>query len=188
MYEVLLLLHIIGAIVWLGAGLLMQVQAFRADRAGDGEGLRRIADDSAALGTTLFVPASLLVLVCGVLLVIDGPWSFDHLWVALGLGGYLATFLVGVLVMKPSSERIAALMARDGMSDEAVLEIRKLLAKGRVDALALYLVVAVMVLKPTADDVALLAGMAALVAAGLALTARRLRQLDAQPARIAVAA
>ena len=59
--------------------------------------------------------------------------------------------------MGPGSERVAALIdpRRRAVSAAASwLATRKLLAKGRVDALVLYLVVAVMVLKPTGDDVA----------------------------------
>ncbi len=185
-YALFLLLHIVAAIVWLGSGLLLQVLAHRAERAGDAEGLRRIADDSAQLSAVLFIPASLAVLIFGGLMVLDGPWGFGHLWVALGLAGYAATFLAGVLVMKPGSERIAAILARDGMSAEAVREIRKLLAKGRVDAIVLYLVVAIMALKPTGDDVAVLAAMAAMVVAGLLYTARRVKAIDAGAVRMGV--
>ena len=181
-YELYLFLHVVAAIAWLGSGLLLQVLAARAERRHDEEGLRRVAADSDALSTTLFIPSSLAVLVLGLLMVFDGPWGFDSLWVSLGLAGYLATFLTGVLVMKPGSEHISALFERDGgrMTPESSLAIRKLLAKGRVDTLVLYLVVAVMVLKPTGDDVGLLAVMAALVVGGLAATALRLRTLDAE--------
>jgi hypothetical protein len=123
------------------------------------------------------------VLLFGIGLVVDGPWSLDFLWVALGLAGYAATFLTGILVMKPSSEKLTAIIERDGgMSAEAMLATRKLLAKGRVDTVVLYLVVAVMVLKPTGDDVGLLVAMAVIVAAGLAWVAMRLRALDAEGA------
>ena len=181
-YELLLFGHVVAAIVWLGAGILLHVQAFRAERAHDDEGLRRVAVDSAELSLKLFVPASLSVLVLGLLLVADGPWSFDYLWIVLGLLGYLATFLTGVLVMKPGSERIAEVLDRDGMTQEARVLIRKILAKGRVDTVVLYLVVAVMVLKPTGDDVGLLVAMAAIVAAGLAWVAVQLRAIDAESA------
>ena len=70
-------------------------------------------------------------------------------------------------------------MERDGgMSPEAEIEIRKLLTKGRVDTVVLYLVVAVMALKPTGDDVGILVALAAIVVAGLAYVAMRLRQID----------
>ena len=189
-YELLLFGHIVAAIIWLGSGLLIQVQAARATKAHDDANLERVAADAAGLSTTLFIPSSLAVLVLGLLLVADGPWSFDYLWVVLGLVGYLATFLTGILVMKPGSEKVAEMLERDGMTPTASVEIRKLLTKGRVDTVVLYLVVAVMVLKPTGDDVGLLVAMAAIVAAGLAWVAMQLRAIDAEtPAsRSAVAA
>jgi uncharacterized membrane protein len=189
-YELLLFLHIVAVIVWLGSGLLIQILAARAERARDVEGLRRVAADSAALSETLFIPASLATLILGVLLVIDGPWSFDTLWIVLGLVGYLGTFLTGVLVMKPGSEKIAALMERDrgAMSAEAEVEIRKLITKGRFDTVVLYLVVAVMALKPTGDDVGILVALAAIVVAGAAYVAMRLRQIDESTTQPAAAA
>jgi uncharacterized membrane protein len=188
-YELLLFLHIVAAIIWLGSGLFIQILATRAERAHDVEGLRRVANDSAGLSETLFIPASLATLILGVLLVIDGPWGFDMLWIVLGLAGYLATFLTGVLVMKPGSEKIAALMERDaGMSAEAEIEIRKLLTKGRFDTVVLYLVVAIMALKPTGDDVGILAVLAAIVVAGAAYVALRLRQIDEDAAQTATLA
>lgn len=179
-YEILLLLHVVAAIVWLGSGLLLQILAHRAERSHDDAALARVAKDAAELGGVLFIPASLAVLVLGILLVIDGPWSLDFLWVVLGLVGYLATFLTGILVMKPGSEKIDAIIERDGMSSEALTEIRKLLTKGRVDTVVLYLVVAIMVLKPTGDDVGLLVAMAAIVVAGVAYVVMRLRAIDAE--------
>jgi hypothetical protein len=166
------------------------VLATRAERANDAEGLRRVAVDSAALSETLFIPASLATLLFGVLLVIDGPWTFDTLWIVLGLAGYLATFLTGILVMKPGSEKIAAIMERDQgvMSTEAEVEIRRLLTKGRLDTVVLYLVVAVMALKPTGDDVGILVALAAIVVVGLGYVAVRLRQIDESAVHSAPAA
>jgi uncharacterized membrane protein len=186
-YELLLFLHIVAAIVWLGAGLLINVLAIRAERTHDGEGLRRVAADSAALSDTLFIPASLATLVFGILLVVDA-WSLDHLWIVLGLVGYLGTFLTGILVMKPGSEKIAAMMERDGMSAEAEIEIRRLLTKARFDTVVLYLVVAVMALKPTGDDTGILVALAAIMVAGVAYVTLRLRQIDDEAAHTATLA
>ena len=189
-YELLLFLHIVAAIIWLGSGLFIQILATRAERAGDTEGLRRVANDSASLSETLFIPASLATLILGVLLVIEGPWGFDMLWIVIGLAGYLATFLTGVLVMKPGSEKLAAIFERDGgvMSHEAEIEIRRLLTKGRLDTVVLYLVVAVMALKPTGDDVGILAALAVIVVAGAAWVAMRLRQIGEDAAQTATLA
>lgn len=189
-YELLLLLHIVAAIAWLGSGLLLNVLAYRAEKARDDEGLKRIADDAAALGNVLFLPASLATFVFGILLTIEGPWGFDMLWIVLALAGYLATFLFGVTVAKPTSEKVAAMVEREGgrFGPEAALLTRRLLIKGRADAVVLYLVVAVMALKPTGDDVALLAVLAAILVASVGYVALRLREVDAEQAAPAAVA
>ena len=79
-------------------------------------GLQSLFGQSEWLATRVFIPVSLIVVVAGILLVIEGPWAFDQLWVLLGLAGFAATFLTGLLVIKPDSERIAADLARDGMT------------------------------------------------------------------------
>jgi hypothetical protein len=44
----------------------------------------------------LFVPASLTVVVFGIAMVIESDaWTFDYLWIVLGLVGYAATFVTG---------------------------------------------------------------------------------------------
>jgi uncharacterized membrane protein len=168
-YEFLLFVHISASVVWIGAGFLLMVLAIRADRTGDEATLERILDDNAWLATHLFIPASLVVVSAGVLLVIDGPWEFDQLWLVLGLVGYLSTFLTGVAVLKPRGDRIAETIARDGgMTPVALAETRRLLALARIDYVTLFLVIAVMAIKPTGDDVALLIAMGAIFAAGVA--------------------
>jgi uncharacterized membrane protein len=178
-YEVFLLIHIVAAIAWLGGGLLLQIQAVRADRAKDAAGLRKVLDDVVALSNTLFIPASLLVVVFGIAMVADGPWTFGQLWIVLGLVGYAATFATGILVLKPRSERIAGLIEAEGMSTRVVTELRQLVALSRVDYAVLYSVVAVMVLKPTGDDVGILAVLGAIVAGTALWAVRRARTLAA---------
>jgi uncharacterized membrane protein len=168
-YEFLLFVHISASVIWIGAGFLLVVLAIRADRTGDEAALKRILDDNTWLATHLFIPASLTVVAAGILLVIDGPWAFDQLWVVLGLVGYLSTFVTGIAVLRPRGDRIAAMIERDGgMTPVALAEARRLLALARIDYVTLFLVIAIMALKPTGDDVGLLIGMAAIFVIGLA--------------------
>jgi uncharacterized membrane protein len=109
-YEFLLALHILGAIVWIGAAVSVQALAIRADRSGEPEQMRKIADDAEWLATRLFIPASLSVLILGILLVLDGPWKFSQTWILLGLAGYAFSFFVGLLFISPESGRIARLL------------------------------------------------------------------------------
>ncbi|MCB1489361.1 MAG: hypothetical protein KDJ88_18130, partial [Bauldia sp.] len=70
-------------------------------------------------------------------------------------------FCIGMFILKPRGEAIGGIIQRDGgLSPEAVAKGRQLAVIGRIDAVILFLVVAVMVLKPTIDNVGVLAALA----------------------------
>ena len=171
-YEVLLFAHVLGVAIWLGTGFALLVLGDRFGRAGDNQALQSLFGQSEWLATRIFIPVSLTALVTGILLVIEGPWAFDQLWVLLGLAGFAATFLTGLLMIKPESERIATELARDGMTPGAARAIGSMFARQRVDYTVIALVVADMTLKPTGDDVLTLVLMAAVLAAVVALVVR----------------
>ena len=100
-YDLLVLVHVLAAIVWIGAGLMMLLLSTMADRAGDADTFGALVALNTRLGLRLFVPASLLVLVAGLLAVAAGPWSLGALWLVLALAGFATTFLMGGLVFKP---------------------------------------------------------------------------------------
>jgi uncharacterized membrane protein len=186
-YELYLLLHILGAIVWVGAHANLQYLALRAERAGDDAGLKRVLDDGDALAK-IIIPASLVVVLAGVLMVLDGPWSFSMLWIDLGLAGFAATFVTGMFLLDPAGKKLAATVeAEGGFGRSAAAQAKRLLAISRVDGLAIVLVVAVMVVKPTGDDVAFLLVLAAILLAGAAYAVRRARALEAAEAAPATA-
>ena len=181
LYELLLFLHICAAIVWIGAGTLINLLAFRYDQAADHEGLRRIAVDNEHLAKILFIPASFATLILGILTTIDGPWSFGDLWILIGLGGIAATIFTGMAIISPRSEEIATMMERDGMTPAAAVKIKQLLTMARIDLVVLYLVVADMALKPTGDDVGVLIGMAVILAAAVAFFTSRAKAAETEP-------
>lgn len=188
-YELYLFLHIVGAVVWVGGGTMGLILATRALRLDDAARAGSLMQDIGAVANRVFIPASLVVLVLGVLMVADGPWSFGSLWIVLGLAGYLATFLIGTLVLEPRANRIGAMLEGGAASPEqSVLEMRKFFVLVRVDTLVLFLVIADMALKPTGDDAGVLLGMAAVLVAGLAYAWVRLRTVGGTTAPATAAA
>lgn len=178
-YEFLVFGHIVCAILWVGGGTLLHILGLRAERADDNAEIERIVKNVAVLGNTFFLPASLLVLVFGLLLVWDSDfWSFGQLWIVLGLAGYAITFLTGLFWLKPQSERIAGMAVRDGgMTEETLALARRMVVFGRLDYVVLYLVVADMVAKPTGDDVWFLVVSAAILVAAALYFGSRARAL-----------
>ena len=169
-YEVLLFVHLLGVAIWFGTGFALLVLGNRL--ADDNQALRSLFGQSEWLATRIFIPVSLIVLIAGILLTIEGPWSFDQLWVLLGLVGFAVTFVTGLFVLKPQSEKIGADLARDGMTPAVAAEIGRMFTRMRIDYAVIGLVVADMAIKPTGDDVFTLLLMAAVLAIVVALVLR----------------
>jgi hypothetical protein len=181
-YEVLLFIHVLGVAIWFGTGFALLVLGNRFDRAGNYTGLKSLFDQAEWLTTRVFIPVSLIVLIAGILLVIEGPWSFDQLWVLLGLAGFALTFVTGLFVLKPQSERIAANLSREGMTTAVSRDIGRMFTRMRIDYAVIALVVADMTLKPTGDDLFTLLLMGAVLAVVVALVVRDERTPAAEAA------
>lgn len=130
----------------------------------------------------LFTPASLLALAFGFLLVQEGPWSYDELWIDLGLAGFAITFLLGFFFLGPESGRLAKLIDAEGPASPAVrARIRRILFVSRLDLGSLYAIVWIMAVKPSAGDAGALA-VAAAIPAAAAMLAVALYQADGRRA------
>ncbi|MDX6473922.1 MAG: hypothetical protein QOK22_2738 [Gaiellaceae bacterium] len=101
-YEFLLFAHVVSVIVWLGAGTTFTLIAIFGDR----ELMQRLGPLGRRLGPRVFAPASAGTLVFGILLVLDGSWTFDPLWIKLGFAGFATSFVVNVLVRAPIARRM----------------------------------------------------------------------------------
>jgi uncharacterized membrane protein len=176
-YEFLFLLHIFTVIVWLGAGVTMDLLFLRAERTGNPADLGKTGEFQEWLVPRLFIPFGVLALVFGVLLVFDGPWSFGDLWILIGLVGWIAAWGVGFLVIRPQAEKMKEIVMQHGpTSSEARRQARLVAVFSRVQLLSLFLIVVDMVLKPTSDDpwtIGVLAAILVAAAAGGAWTMRK---------------
>ena len=145
--------------------------------------MQALGDSADWLAKRLFIPSSLAVLVLGILLTIEGPWSFDILWVDLGFVGFAASFLTGLLFLKPEGERIGRAIAAHGPgSSEARQHIRRITVVSACELVILVLVVAAMSIKPTSDDGGTVLLFALVTAAAVAAGAWSLRTPSPEPA------
>jgi uncharacterized membrane protein len=148
-YEWLLFFHIAAAIVWLGGGVAIQVLAIRANRTDDTARMVTIAHEAEWFGTRVFLPSSLLVLVLGIILTLDGPWDFGQTWIVLALIGYGLSFVTGAAFLGPESGRIGKLLAAEGPDSPAVqARIQRIFLVSRIELVLLYLIVLDMAVKP----------------------------------------
>jgi uncharacterized membrane protein len=168
-YTILKFLHVVTATVWVGGGFLLVMVAIRAERADDREATLANMRNTGALGNVIFMPAALLTLVSGLLMC----WfwvGFTDLWILVGLGGYATTFVIGAGIMKPTSDRLTAIVAQEGGLNAPALAIgRRMLQIAKFDYTVMLIVIAAMVLKPAADDFVIIGAMAGMLIAGVVL-------------------
>lgn len=187
-YDAYLVVHVAAAAVWVGSAFAMALLGLRASLAGSAERAVAFAADSAWLGLRLYLPANLAVLVSGVLLVHEGNWTYEPLWIQLALAGFVVSFLTGALFFGPGWPRVAKLAAGEGAGSPAVrAHCGRLLLGTRLDLGLLLGVIVVMTAKPTGDDVGALVVTAAIP--GLcAVAALALYRHEARPAAEATVA
>lgn len=169
LYELLLLLHIVSAITWVGAATTYFALELRTDLSGDLEREASQNDDADWLAPRLFIPASMATLIFGVLAAIEGDWDFGSLWLIIGLAGFGVSFATGVGYFEPEIKKLAAAIERHGATHPEVRRsVANLKMVGRIELAVLYVVVASMVVKPTGDDGGVLFVLALLLAAAAA--------------------
>lgn len=168
-YDLLLLLHVLGAMLWLGGATLMTLAAFRASRAPTPAELAQLGALAGWLAPRLFLPSLLAVGASGIALTLDGGWPLGELWLQLGLAAYGVSLATQFLFREPELRRMRRANAQLGPGNpETARRGRRLVLVGRAELALLVLVAADMVLRPQAGDTGVLAGGAAILFAALA--------------------
>ena len=83
-YTFLLFVHVSMAIIWIGGGLMMQLFGVRASMSGEPARMAAVGEDIEWIANRLFIPASLLAFLTGVLLVIESDfYGFGDDWIVV---------------------------------------------------------------------------------------------------------
>ena len=144
------LIHVGVAVFWVGGGLLLTALALRAEGSHDPEEIGRIARQATFVGEKLFAPASGIVLLMGIVMVINSPEiGFGDTWVIIGLVGFAISFVTGIAVLAPRARRLVELFDTVGSTaPQTQAAIREILLIARIDVGVLLIVVADMLMKP----------------------------------------
>jgi hypothetical protein len=103
------------------------------------------------MGARVFVPASLLVLLFGILAALEGNWGFGEPWITIGFVAFAFSFVVGVAFLGPQAGRIGRMVATEGPGAPGVEPLmNRVLLVSRVELVVLIVAVWAMVGKPGA--------------------------------------
>lgn len=144
-YRVVLLIHILAGMAWVGGGLAMWVTQQRALATGGRAGFDRVRRDLAWADTWLAILAPLLVAVTGIAMVLWAPgWRLSQVWIWLTVVILIAyqglAFTVGGRLYR-------RLESGDGAPGRGNAGI-SLLRLGRLLLLMLVAIVVLMVFRP----------------------------------------
>ena len=152
MYEVLLYVHIVCAVIWVGGAFFAQLLALRVQRSTDPSDLPKFGRNVEFLGMRVFLPASILLFIAGAAMVAQ-RWAFGDLWVAISMALWLLSALAGALYIGPRTKRVSELFEAEGPTSTAARSLLdKVFLVSRLELVSFAIIVALMVFKPGAGS------------------------------------
>lgn len=149
MYTTLKVIHVIAAIIWIGAGTAFSIMNARISSRKDEEAARVLGAEGEFFGKGVFMPASIVTLLAGVGMVLasDGAIGFGEPWIGIGFAGIIISTLIGaVLITRATDSLNDAAKAGDTATVTAMQQ--RLGVLGATDLVVLYIVVWAMVVRP----------------------------------------
>ena len=117
-------LHVLGAITWVGGGVMLSIVGARARKSEDSRIIGEFARTLSYVGLRVLAPAVVVVLVTGVWLVlIHSEWNFRQLWALLALGGFILAFLIGAIYLGRVGIQLERLVSRTDVDLQAVRDV-----------------------------------------------------------------
>ncbi len=143
-------LHILGAIIWVGGGLMLSIIGARVRKSDVPQSLRDFARILSFVGIRALMPAVLAVLIFGIWLVLaNSAWSFTQLWIILALVGFAIAFVIGAIYLSRIAIGLDRLTAQADFSLQAARSLlNRWLVGYQVVLVVLLLVIWDMVFKP----------------------------------------
>ena len=87
--------HILGAMIWIGGGVMLSLIGIRVRQSEDAHYIREFSRTLSYVGLRVLMPAVIAVLVFGVWMVFAfSAWQFTQLWILLALGAFALAFIV----------------------------------------------------------------------------------------------
>jgi hypothetical protein len=144
--DILLVIHIAGAGTWFGANVIQAV----VPRMAASQGVEAVAGwyrVAGALSSRLYMPASILILVTGVWMVlINDAFGFGSLFVTIGFAMIVIGALLGIFVFDPTS-KAAASAIEAGDSGATRKATTRVAVFGTIDTLLLLVTITAMVMR-----------------------------------------
>jgi uncharacterized membrane protein len=147
-YQLLLYVHILSAVIWVGGAFAIQALAVLVLRSDDPAELPRLLRNFEIVGSRVFMPAAIVLFLAGAVMTIQ-KWSFGNTWVAASIALWIVSALSGALYLGPRAKRAGALFDAEGPTSIAARQlIARLFLVSRLEIVSFVITIALMVFKP----------------------------------------
>ena len=148
MYEFLLTVHVLAAVIWVGGAVMLHIFGRLATKDGPEQQLI-FTQHSIRLGNFIFAPLAVILLVAGVLLVNEVGYSYGDPWIGIGFLGFLVSFLLGAGYYPGAGRRYGEVVAGEGPGSPAAQALyRRTATVNMAELTILLLVIVAMTTKP----------------------------------------
>jgi uncharacterized membrane protein len=148
MYQLLLFIHIVCAVIWVGGAVYAQLLAVRVSRSADPAELPHLARHIEFIGSRVFAPVAVLLFVAGVGMTLQA-WSFGQTWIAVSVVLWVLSVVIGAAYLGPRVKRAGELFEAEGPTSQAGRElIDRLFLVSRLELISFAFIVALMTFKP----------------------------------------
>lgn len=148
MTDLLLTVHVLAAVAWVGGSVFALALGYYLRRR-DVETRVEYTRWTEWLGPRYFAPLSVAVIIAGPLLADDIGYDLDQTWLTLGFIGWFLSFLIGVGFYPREGKKREQLIEQHGIAHESVAaSVNRVLTMATIDTLIVTLVVIDMTTKP----------------------------------------
>ena len=148
MTDLLLTIHVLAAVIWVGGSVLMLVMGFYL-RGRDLPTRVEYTRWTEWVAPRLIAPASIAVIIAGPLLVSEIGYEMNEPWLHVGFFGWFLSFIIGVAFYPREGKKRERLIEKHDIRHETVAaSVDRVLKVAAIDTLIVVLVVIDMTTKP----------------------------------------
>jgi uncharacterized membrane protein len=140
-------IHVVGAVLWIGGGFILNVIVTMAFRSRDAAKQLFAVSTAAFIGQRIFTPLSLIVIGTGIWLTAK-YFDFGEYWISYALAAFIVSFSTGFFYLGPRSGAIAAELEAGADQERIGAISRTWTIVARLDLLLLLSIVVMMVIRP----------------------------------------
>lgn len=147
--ELVLAVHIVGAILWVGGGSMATLMQLRIFNGGDETVSRGFVKAMSWISPRWYAPASTITLLSGLYLVLSTPWEFVEPFVIGGLVLYACSMAIGGGVLGRKTDELHEIYEGGGYGGDSAKACERILIRfSLLDAAILWSAVLLMVFRP----------------------------------------